>query len=1037
MGLVTRFFGPNRKGSELTIKEMDDNLYYLQSIGVVDINFSNGDLILTNPTGGTITTKIDSYNKNFIPFGEEFTVPNGYQNFVYGDVIVEGTLNLEDDGELVVLNGDIIISGGTIIGSGNTYSITLPEFNTFVTNGQFNSTTKKITFTGNFGFTPFDVDLSSLSTDNFYTTGGTYNSLTESIDFNGNSSATTFSVDLSLLKFTGNTQSECISDIYVSNIRSCSPLYINPNDEGDIIFGSNSGVTIDTNSNITVKGFLKASNFSGTTNYIPKFSPNTYSVGNSVITNNSNNVSIGTISTPYRFYVLGVNSTANQPLFVVRDTGRVGINTTTPNAELTIQNTKPETSQDIVTLRNNGTGVNTGNAIRFINSTNASSTVGSKIESIITNLSGRNSINFYTHGGGGIYGGLQQRMSIDGTGKVTAREFNSDIVSATTYLNLPVSNFTGNTSADCITDLYVTNLNSCSPLHIQPTNNGDVYISESGGFVGIGTNNPITTLDVNGNVNISNSLSATTFYGDGSNLSGVSSDNFYTTGGTYNSLTESIDFNGNSSATTFSVDVSQLLDDTNTYTTGATLNGNVIEFNRNDLSNAYSVDLSSLNTSVNYGNVAFVDNVNGSDISGTINDFTKPFKTITSAQSALVSSGQTNYGLIYVRKGTYVNLTLNLVTGIDVYCEPGVLITGTVIIRDNGVAVECNFLGYARIVNFSAVEVFRITADSFVRFEFDYIYSNGAALSINSPTTSNQTIIKGNLISAETLGFGYAITIRDASNVIMDITNKIESQHISIFTRRLAGNVIINAKKIVLKEGNLYGGNSKQTCWFGNSTSNPGKITINADLVNEDTVYYGGISSMVRFWESPNLNVEINGNIFGGVTLGVVMSNGASKMKINGDVTSNVTAVFVDGSNTLTIINSNINSNTTVINGSGSSNINLKNCTLIRSTDTFSSPFSVSSSSTVYVNDSTYYSEFFGNMINIESNNAKLYLKNFTAEGFIDLTGTTGSFINNGSANPTVGLINVTSNRDNNINLVPTYSNWFTVEPNLSVPKFF
>lgn len=82
--------------------------------------------------------------------------------------------------------------------------------------------------------------------------------------------------------------------------------------------------------------------------------------------------------------------------------------------------------------------------------------------------------------------------------------------------------FTGNTSASCINDLYVTNLNSCSPLHIQPTNNGDVYISESGGNVGIGTTNPQTTLDINGDVNVSNSISATTYYGDGSNLSGIS-----------------------------------------------------------------------------------------------------------------------------------------------------------------------------------------------------------------------------------------------------------------------------------------------------------------------------------------------------------------------------------------------------------------------------------------------------------------------------------------------------------------------------------
>lgn len=59
MGLITRFYGPNQKGSELTIKDMDDNLYYLQSKGVESVSFSSNTLTLTNPTGGTLTTTIN------------------------------------------------------------------------------------------------------------------------------------------------------------------------------------------------------------------------------------------------------------------------------------------------------------------------------------------------------------------------------------------------------------------------------------------------------------------------------------------------------------------------------------------------------------------------------------------------------------------------------------------------------------------------------------------------------------------------------------------------------------------------------------------------------------------------------------------------------------------------------------------------------------------------------------------------------------------------------------------------------------------
>lgn len=45
----------------------------------------------------------------------------------------------------------------------------------------------------------------------------------------------------------GTTSGNCITDLYVSNIHSCSPLNINPNDEGNVYFGSTSGFTVDLN----------------------------------------------------------------------------------------------------------------------------------------------------------------------------------------------------------------------------------------------------------------------------------------------------------------------------------------------------------------------------------------------------------------------------------------------------------------------------------------------------------------------------------------------------------------------------------------------------------------------------------------------------------------------------------------------------------------------------------------------------------------------------------------------------------------------
>ena len=47
--------------------------------------------------------------------------------------------------------------------------------------------------------------------------------------------------------------------------------------------------------------------------------------------------------------------------------------------------------------------------------------------------------------------------------------------------------FTGNTSGDCITDLFVSNIFGCSDLNIEPSGLNDVYMVENGGSVSIGT----------------------------------------------------------------------------------------------------------------------------------------------------------------------------------------------------------------------------------------------------------------------------------------------------------------------------------------------------------------------------------------------------------------------------------------------------------------------------------------------------------------------------------------------------------------------
>jgi len=85
---------------------------------------------------------------------------------------------------------------------------------------------------------------------NTYVTGGTLSGADLILEWNNGGTANP--IDLSSLSgstFTGNTSGDCISDIFVSKLHSCSPLEINPLDEGDVIIGSNNNFYFDVTNN--------------------------------------------------------------------------------------------------------------------------------------------------------------------------------------------------------------------------------------------------------------------------------------------------------------------------------------------------------------------------------------------------------------------------------------------------------------------------------------------------------------------------------------------------------------------------------------------------------------------------------------------------------------------------------------------------------------------------------------------------------------------------------------------------------------------
>lgn len=200
---------------------------------VTGFTYSNSNLTIFQNQGQLpLSVNLPIYNGNswYIPSGTTVTVTSGFQYFVYGDMYIDGTLDLQLDSQLVVLNGNLILSGaGTIIGAGTPYVISLP-----------------------------DIHIS----------GVTYNNDILSItETNGN----VFTVIIPT--FSGNTSGSCITNLYVQNLNSCSPLHIQPINNGDVYIsesGGNVGIgTINPSSTLDVNGKITTTNFqmtSGATN---------------------------------------------------------------------------------------------------------------------------------------------------------------------------------------------------------------------------------------------------------------------------------------------------------------------------------------------------------------------------------------------------------------------------------------------------------------------------------------------------------------------------------------------------------------------------------------------------------------------------------------------------------------------------------------------------------------------------------------------------------------------------------------------------
>ena len=315
---------------------------------------------------------------------------------------------------------------------------------------------------------------------------------------------------------------DCVNDLYVSNIHSCSPLNINPLDEGNVYFGSTSGVTIDLTNNyvgigtsnptetLDVRGNNGRMSFETDTGSILELqlynSGTTGTTYLQVVNDETSSIAVGIqgsdpqVTSSYLGFsgdtFVYASSLANDLNIINQRTsptqlrsdninfwagaspsdgsaqvhihgsgvtrGYVGINNVDPTERLDVNgNTTISGTLNIGTI---GSGTSVGN-LGFDSS-----------GQVVTG----------TTGGGMFTGGTVTGPTIFTNG------LSANTISATTYLNLPT--FTGNTSGDCITDLFVTNLYGCSPITINDTLETVTGIIRTSG----GTGAELNLIDPNG-----------------------------------------------------------------------------------------------------------------------------------------------------------------------------------------------------------------------------------------------------------------------------------------------------------------------------------------------------------------------------------------------------------------------------------------------------------------------------------------------------------------------------------------------------------
>lgn len=244
-----------------------------------------------------------------------------------------------------------------------------------------------------------------------------------------------------------------------------------------------------------------------------------------------------------------------------------------------------------------------------------------------------------------------------------------------------------------------------------------------------------------------------------------------------------------------------------------------------------------------YGNVLWVDIVNGNDGTGLLGRFDKPFQTYAGARAVAVS-GQT----IWIRPGNYVE-NIVLKDGVNVHCDNGVVIFGGIL--DAGVTTTSKFTGNANIT-YTLVNTISITGNnSYILINCNNISSTNTAIHINPGVeNTSTTIINCNKIFNTTTN--YHVTIRSGANLYLNVKESMETQASTNAFTSISTNITFSGKLFVKVPKIIIGNSTNNTAgiFFGEDGSSTAlsRVFIEVDEVTssydfaELSQIYGTIS---------------------------------------------------------------------------------------------------------------------------------------------------------------------------------------------------